>query len=348
MTQQNRTLDELRSISARVGADMNLVQGAGGNTSAKIGDVLWVKASGAWLSEAMGKDIFVPVDLSGARSALAAGNEKMPVAPGLDDKGLRASIETSLHALMPHPVVFHVHAVNTIAWAARADAQDELVRRMQGLAWKLLPYRRPGLPLTQVVMEGTAGSRPDVLILGNHGLVVGAETCAAAEALIAEVEHRLTLAVRPAPAGDRAALERLCAGTDYRPASDPVCHGLATDSHNLGIATAGSLYPDHVVFLGPALPSAAADQPMEKTIAAITATGAPAPVALLVPGHGAVVRKDVTPGAEAMLVCLGLVVARLPVEAKIRYLPAAEEHALLNWDAERYRQQMMQARAAGA
>src|SRR5215471_12105270 len=132
MPQQQAILDDLRRMSARVGADIHLVQGAGGNSSVKLNDVLWVKASGAWLSDAEAKDIFVPVQLSGARAALAAGNERMPTAPGLDDQGLRASIETSLHALMPHRVVLHVHAVNTIAWAARADAEPELARRLDG------------------------------------------------------------------------------------------------------------------------------------------------------------------------------------------------------------------------
>jgi rhamnose utilization protein RhaD (predicted bifunctional aldolase and dehydrogenase) len=324
------------------------VQGAGGNSSVKRDDVLWVKASGAWLSDAEAKDIFVPVQLSGARAALAAGNEKMPGAPGLDDKGLRASIETSLHALMPHPVVLHVHAVNTIAWAARSDAQEDLAARLQGLAWRQLPYRRPGLPLSRVVAEGTAGARADVLILGNHGLLVGAETCDGAEALVHEVERRLERAPRSAPAGDRAALLQFCAGSDYRPAKGGICHELATDRHNLAVATGGSLYPDHVVFLGPALPTAEADRPLTTTLAALAAAGTPAPAALLVPDLGAIVRQDITPGAEALLVCLGLVVARLPLDATVRYLPAAEEHALLNWDAERYRQQLMKARAGDA
>jgi hypothetical protein len=35
---------------------------------------------------------------------------------------------------------------------------------------------------------------------------------------------------------------------------------------------------------------------------------------------------------------LALVVTRLPLDAAIEYLPLAKE--LLNWDAERYRQQM--------
>jgi rhamnose utilization protein RhaD (predicted bifunctional aldolase and dehydrogenase) len=340
--QQPGFLDELRRMSARVGGNILLVQGAGGNSSVKVDEVLWVKASGAWLSEAKEKDMFVPVELAGARAALAAGNEKMPVAGGFGEITLRASIETSLHALMPHPVVLHVHAVNTIAWAALADVEDELATRLQGLAWRQLPYRRPGLPLSQVVAEHTSKQRADVLILGNHGLLVGAETCDAAEALIAEVERRLELKPRAAPAADLKALQRICQGTAYRPASDDVCHALATHPQNFALATQGSLYPDHVVFLGPALPSLAADG----DLAALVAATEPPPVALLVPGAGAVIRQDASAGAEAMLVCLGLVVARVPETAAVRYLPAAEEQALLNWDAERYRQQLMKARSA--
>ena len=343
--QQPKALEDLRRMSARVGRNILLVQGAGGNSSIKIDDVLWVKASGAWLSNAEAKDIFVPVQLSGARAALAAGNERMPVAAGFGEIALRASIETSLHALMPHRVVLHVHAVNTIAWAARADAAEELAERLRGLAWRPLPYRRPGLPLSQVVAEHTR-EPADVLILGNHGLLVGAETCDAAEALIAEVERRLELKPRAAPVGDMRALHRLCSGTEYRPAGEEVCHGLATNGHNFSVATAGSLYPDHVVFLGPALPAIAADGDLDQMVAEAKRQSVPPPVALLVPGAGAIIRNDSTPGAEPMLVCLGLLVARLPETAEIRYLPADEEQALLKWDAERYRQQLMAARSA--
>src|SRR4051794_11050527 len=69
--QQPGFLDDLRRMSARVGANILLVQGAGGNSSVKRDDVLWVKASGAWLSEAKEKNMFVPVELAGARAALA-------------------------------------------------------------------------------------------------------------------------------------------------------------------------------------------------------------------------------------------------------------------------------------
>ncbi len=327
-------LQALREVSGRVGRDITLVQGAGGNTSLKVDDVLWVKASGAWLAEADKRDIFVPVDLPGALRALEQGIEKMPVADPA--AMLRPSIETSLHALLPHRVVLHVHAVNTIAWSACIGVENEIALRLQGLAWAQVPYRRPGLPLSQAVTQATAQRQVDVLILGNHGLLVGADDCAAAEALVAEVERRLHLPARPARGADLAALEAACSGTGYRPATEAACHRLATDPRSLAVVTAGSLYPDHVVFLGRAIRALTEGERLADILAANEAAGLPPPVALLVSGAGAIVRPDIQPGAEAMLICLALVAERLP-DAKIRYLPPEEELALLDWDAEKYR-----------
>jgi rhamnose utilization protein RhaD (predicted bifunctional aldolase and dehydrogenase) len=332
--QDAAVLNDLRRMSARVGKNILLVQGAGGNSSVKLDDVLWVKASGTWLADADDKDIFVPISLSGARAALTRDDARMPLAPGANTT-LRASIETSLHALMPHPVVLHVHAVNTIAWSVRTDAGEELAARLSGLAWRALGYHHPGLPLAHAVRE-RAREPIDVLILGNHGLVVGAASCAAAEALVANVEQRLALPPRDAVSGDDGALRHICAGTDYLPPQDPLCHSLATDPHNLAVATKGSLYPDHVVFLGPALPQLAEGG----SLAVMATRVAPPPVALLVPGRGAVIHNDASPGAKAMLSCLALVTSRLPLRTKIKYLSRDSEQALLNWDAERYRQQM--------
>ena len=56
-------------MSARVGKNILLTQAGGGNFSIKQGDVLWVKASGAWLADAEIKDIFLPISLSGARAS---------------------------------------------------------------------------------------------------------------------------------------------------------------------------------------------------------------------------------------------------------------------------------------
>jgi rhamnose utilization protein RhaD (predicted bifunctional aldolase and dehydrogenase) len=333
-------LDDLRHMSARVGRNVLLVQGAGGNSSIKQDDLLWVKASGTWLADAEHKDIFVPVSLGAARSALAQGDERVPLASNVGSTTLRASIETSLHALMPHPVVLHVHSVNTIAWAVRTDARAELARRLDGLAWRWLDYQHPGLPLAKAVKDALAQDKVDVLVLGNHGLVVGAETCDGAEALVGEVESRLALAPRSAIPPDEDALLSICGGTGYRLPKDSQCHSVAIDPYSRAIATSGSLYPDHVVFLGPGLPVLEEGEDLRALASRVGAGGLPQPVALLVPGLGCVVHKDASDGAEAMLSCLALVTCRLPLAAQVRYPTQENEHALMDWDAERYRQQL--------
>lgn len=336
-------LAALAALSARIGADIALVQAAGGNSSIKLDDVLWVKASGTWLADAERKSIFVPVDLPAARAAMAAGNDKIP-ARADGPSGLRPSIETSLHAFMPHRLVLHVHAVNTIAWAARTDAPAELRKRLAGLLWAWLPYCRPGLPLTLAVAEATAGRTPDILILGNHGLVVGGADCAAAEALMHEVERRLALPVRSAPEADVARLDASCRDTIYRPAVFAECHAIATDGPSRSIATGGTLYPDHVVFLGPGARALGPDETVADV--ARSAGPLPPPAFLLVPGIGTVLRTDLPSGAEPLLRCLGLVTARLPAGAAITYISAEEELALMNWDAEHYRKSLGSERQA--
>ena len=55
-------LRKISELSKKIGDDLDLIQGAGGNTSEKIGDELWVKASGCWLSDALKKNIFISVN----------------------------------------------------------------------------------------------------------------------------------------------------------------------------------------------------------------------------------------------------------------------------------------------
>lgn len=320
------TLDALRTLSARIGADPLLVQAAGGNTSIKAEDVMWIKASGTWLRDAASRDIFVPIDHAALRVALARGDSAadacLPFArPDLNATGLRPSIETSVHALMPQRVVVHVHCVNTIAWAIRADAEAQLAQRLDGQSWAFVPYARPGLPLAHLI---AARLRPgvDVLVLGNHGLVVAADTVDDAAALLDRIVARLARPPRGLVAPDREALARLCTGTPYRPAHDDETHALATDADALALGGDRVLYPDHVVFLG-------------TSVATTPATDSPV-VAL--PGVGVIVRHDAKPAAEAMARCLADVVRRVEPEALLLALTDAQVDQLVNWDAEKYRQ----------
>ncbi|MHC2796587.1 ribulose-5-phosphate 4-epimerase/fuculose-1-phosphate aldolase [Mesorhizobium jarvisii] len=194
----------LRSLSARIGADPLLVQGAGGNTSIKQSGVLWIKASGTWLKNARDDEIMVPVALAPLLDAVAHRSPAAEAAgqftlADLNPRQLRPSIETTVHALLPQKIVVHVHCVETISIAVQANAEALLEGRLRGLDWAFVPYRRPGLPLAQAIAERLKPAT-NVLVLGNHGLVVAADTVAEAALLLQRVTGLLARAAAPGSA----------------------------------------------------------------------------------------------------------------------------------------------------
>ena len=321
-------MGEFEQFSADIGRRLDLVQGAGGNTSVKSGGLMRIKASGAWLSEALAKPVFVDVDLAKLRQCLAGDFDDSSLKAALaSDKALRPSIETPLHALSPFAVVAHVHSANAIAFAVRKDAREQLSVRLDGLDWAIIPYARPGAPLAKAVRAAFDSAKPAVIVLANHGLVVAAETPIAARTLLDDVEARLAVELPP---NHVQAGKRPPAPAGYLWIEKSPVEFLAFDEPRLAIAAKGSLYPDHVVFLGPALTVVRdADR---------LATMIPPPKAAIVKGVGALARVDLTPGALAMLDCLGLVLARIDPAAPVNYLSTDDEAALLGWDAETYRQ----------
>ncbi|MEQ1951859.1 class II aldolase/adducin family protein [Mesorhizobium yinganensis] len=341
--------EALKRLSARVGADPLLVQAAGGNTSIKQGGVLWIKASGTWLMNAERDDIFVPVRLPPLLRAVAdidpaAEKAEAFVVAELNPGGLRPSIETTVHALMPQRAVVHVHCVETISLAVQANAEAVIDERLKGLDWTFVPYRRPGLPLARAIAE-RRGPATDILVLGNHGLVVAADTVAEAETLLGRVCGLLARTPRAAPEADTGALLRLAAGSDYRLPAQPEAHEAATDLQNCRIAAAGTLYPDHVIFLGEGSAIAGPADTAASVAERAVAEGRAAPVEILFPGKGVLLRRDANAGAEALARCLADVTAR--VDADVRYLTAEDAHQLINWDAEKYRQDLTRRMGAG-
>lgn len=335
------------SLSARLGADITRTQGAGGNTSLKDGDVLWIKASGTWLSRAQETPIMVPVNTAAMRRALdedpaAAEAVASFLRQDLNTAGLRPSIETSFHAVLDAPVVVHIHCVNTIAQAVLADGEAVIGARLAAavpeLSWRFVPYCRPGVPIALAMLE--AGGQADVWVLGNHGLVIAAADVAAAADRVERVTAALAMPVRPAGTPDPAALEALAAGTDYRPATDAGAHAAATTPESLALATAGPLYPDHVIFLGEEVDVLPEGGSVADVVADAAGRGRPAPKLILVPGRGVLVARDLTPGGEAMARCLAEVVRRIPLGQPLRVLDARECYALTHWEAETYRQSL--------
>lgn len=335
---QPADLMDLAALSARIGADPLLIQGAGGNTSVKDGGVMWIKASGTLLADALTRDVFVTCDLPAMREVLSVDTARADRAGdfALVKGGLRPSIETSLHAVFEQRVVVHVHCVNTLALCIRPDAKEALAPRLKGFSWAIVPYAKPGAYLAKAVQ---AALRPgtDVVILRNHGLIVAAETVAEAGALLARVTA--ALAAHPATAQtDLPALARRAGdGFVALPEGHPL-HTVACTPRLTDAALAGSLYPDHVIFCGVGAHALAPAETPGAAVARVTAQGLPAPAFVLCPGQGALIRADATAGAQALTRCLGDVLVRLAPAASVAVLDDAQNAELLDWDAEKYRQ----------
>lgn len=320
-----------------IGTDPLLVQGAGGNVSWKDEGTLWVKASGTWLAEAAEKNIFLPADLLHTRAAFENGD--FSVAPRLcEESVLRPSIETLLHALMPHRVVVHLHPVEILAHLVRDNCQtDFLLLLNSSIHWAIVDYHKPGAALAASV-SATLARQPniDVIFLKNHGVVIGG-------ADIAEVSNilgMLTEALNTAPASMcknpintwPRALEQ---SNEYIPIEDADVHQLALNTELFNrLATDWALYPDHVVFLG----ARAHAYNTWQTFAEANKNKHEQPELVFILGNGVFVKPTFNAAKSAQLRCYYDVLARQSTSHILNALTNEQIAELLNWDAEQYRQ----------
>ena len=174
----------LRVYTSRlIGQDPDLVQHGGGNTSCKLKrndifgqpmDVLHVKGSGWDLGviEAAGLPGVRMKQLLELRQLDALSDEDMvnlQRANLLDSTSPNPSVETLLHAFLPHNYVDHTHASAMLALANLPDVEN-VVTEIFGTRLVCVPFIMPGFELAKVAAH-VYEANPDVegLILINHG-----------------------------------------------------------------------------------------------------------------------------------------------------------------------------------
>lgn len=324
--------DVFLTLSAQIGGDPLLTQGAGGNTSIKENGVTWVKASGTWLSRAREQDIMVPVHTDAFLAALrddpaSVENPATFVIPEAKSTDLRPSIETAFHCLLPQRVVAHFHGIDALTCLVRTDRQGcvaQAMAQVPDLTWQIVDYLRPGAPLA-IEIRQTLRLGTDVLFLANHGVIVAGPTVQSVADRITRLATVFARTARPVFAADTAALARVASQTDYVPASIPLHHALATDPISCTLSRVGVLMPDQAIFLGRRFaydPGDLSDQP----------------ALLILPGAGVLYRPGLSGGAHEMVTCMAELLLRLPEEASLEPLSSHDVESLLNWEAEKYRQ----------
>src|SRR5687767_13954045 len=192
----------LRVYTSRLlGRDKTLVLHGGGNTSVKLReknlfgeeeDVLYVKGSG-WDLETIEAAGFTPVTLPYVRRLAAL--ERLPdpqMVNELNTHMLRAgapspSVETILHAILPHRYVDHTHADAVLA-ISNAPEGEKRIREIYGERVAVIPYVMAGFDLAAHCAREfpqQASSKTAGMVLVSHGIFsFGAEARESYERMI--------------------------------------------------------------------------------------------------------------------------------------------------------------------
>lgn len=328
---------QVKAFCARIGADPLLVQGAGGNVSWKDRGVLWVKASGTWLAEAELKEIFVPVNLAHLQDALA--KQDFFVKPEVNStSGLRPSIETLLHALMPHRVVVHLHAVEILAHLVKVNPKRVIENFVaDDVRWIFVDYVKPGAELARAISDQLKyTSDADVVFMGNHGVVIGGRDIDEVEATLNKLIIRLKSEISlSSPTISPLKREADFFSRSYVPCLDKDLGLLAIKDEVINkLRHEWALYPDHVVFLG-------ADATiLEKnfTMRELEDCVRSKPPFIFAIGDGVYECLSITAAQRSQLRCYFDVLSRQITEEKNSRLTIQQVSELLDWDAEKFRQ----------
>ena len=210
-------LGDLIEMSHHYGCDEDYVLCGGGNTSFKDNGVMYVKGSGASLSDIKQEDFVAmdlkalralvlrqfPTDLSDGERETAALLDMMAAKlPGEESK--RPSVEAVLHAIFPYKFVLHVHPalVNGLTCSTNGKKVcNELF--YNNAVW--IDLTEPGLILAQLCNQtfdsyrDSFGQYPQIVFLENHGIFVAADSVLEIDSLISDVMNKLRGVLRDVP-----------------------------------------------------------------------------------------------------------------------------------------------------
>ena len=240
---------------------------------------------------------------------------------------------TTLHALMPQKCVLHVHCVNTISWLVREDFYKEIAELLKGISWRFVEYKKPGIELTRAVKKAIKKTFPEVILLCNHGFVAGANTPEEVYELVKKVSKRLE--VQPLKINFIKESEEIKSLEDsnYKLPFCKELHELAFSKNAISIITGGCLFPDQVVFLGNKFEI----YDYQTYIDFKNKDFIDKKRVIIIPNKGILIPVHFQKTEEHILFSILLIVQRIPLSTKIRYLTKNQVYELVNWNAEKYR-----------
>jgi len=210
MDDSNLELNQLIDLSHFFGQQKKYVIAGGGNTSFKNKHKLWIKASGQSMAQ---MDIKSLVCVSRALLDQMTGKEYQPdprlresevtrdlLNAVLYPKDLRPSIEAPLHHLIDFAYVVHTHPTHINGLLCSMDGA-QVIRSIFGDEVLYMSYANPGFELAQKMIlelstyKDRLGYRPNIILLQNHGVFVGANSPDAIRSFYSRMEDLVQEAV---------------------------------------------------------------------------------------------------------------------------------------------------------
>jgi len=187
-------LENLVEMSNRYGRNEEFVLAGGGNTSFKENGILYVKGSGAQLSDIKPEEFVAmdigkllemieheyPVDMIPSERDEKELSDMMAARlPGEEKK--RPSVESVLHAMFPYKFVLHVHPalINGLTCGINGKA---ICEKLFGDKAVWINAVKPGPALAQTCLKtfdsitNKSGTFPQIVFLQNHGIFIAADS----------------------------------------------------------------------------------------------------------------------------------------------------------------------------
>jgi NAD(P)-dependent dehydrogenase (short-subunit alcohol dehydrogenase family)/rhamnose utilization protein RhaD (predicted bifunctional aldolase and dehydrogenase) len=376
------SLSQLIEISHAVGANLDYVQAAGGNTSIKSADckTMAIKASGTGLtsmSETVGwvemdvAEVLRVLDRTDLATLPAKAREARVLealhAAAIGGRG-RPSVETALHAMLER-VVIHTHAVASNALNCGMGVAALKAISSPGEPPPLwIPYTDPGWCLAALVRseaqtyQKSHGCLPAVIFMENHGLLVaasGAQECLALhDEWVARCERYFAgaPAVQTAPGISSVDLRRTLVEIrrSWREIFGASPFARFTENKELAgaafgdaakLLAAGALTPDHIVYTGAHAVVAESLKDLPAKLGPALKEKARPRVAVVKNIGTFVVAEDSLKleAAEALAVAGAKIIRLASGRGSAHNLSSSSADFIINWEAEHYRAGLLDA-----
>lgn len=162
----NDELIKLEAMSKYSGERFDLVQAGGGNSSVKVGDWMFIKASGYNLTNVCVNSGYVVIDNSQLKTDIRNQKTKDVIHYNVLGKK-RGSIETYMHSILKK-YTLHLHPIQVNRILVSKEA-EKIIQQIYPNSL-VIDYLTPGIKISNEINKGYRNE--NVIFLINHGLII--------------------------------------------------------------------------------------------------------------------------------------------------------------------------------